>query len=470
MRHAVLLLTCLCGGFLAGPAAGAVVLFAAHPQGAPAWGHEPWRTDGTTEGTQLVEDVNKRGSARASDFVTYRGRVYFSATFSERRKEQRELWRSDGTARGTRLAVDVRPGDRGSELDAITKFRGRLFFTATTGRHGNELRKSDGTPRGTKVVKNIRPGDASSSPQNLNRAGRFLYFTAVDGHGRELWRTNGTAQGTIRLTSGRGTDWKYSELTNVGGKLFFFAGNDRPLPDELWRSDGTRAGTRFVRDIDHWGDPRDQRESYVWSGLVGVGDVAVFLAQDETHGAELWKSEGTRDSTRRLTATPGDAQPSWIGGTYRGEGFFTEWESANAPHDDDVWATDGTRAGTRLVKDFATPSHMGLRFTRYKDRLYFFVSLGPGEELWSTDGTESGTERAATLEDADVIWDSEMRSIGGLIYFIASAEYDDDRPNFEPWRSDGTDAGTFLLKDINPDPWGSGNSKVDVHDMAVVPR
>ena len=54
-------------------------------------------------------------------------------------------------------AVDSDPGD-------LTNVNGTLFFTPTTARHGVELWKSDGTAAGTVLVKDINPGTDSSDP------------------------------------------------------------------------------------------------------------------------------------------------------------------------------------------------------------------------------------------------------------------------------------------------------------------
>ena len=60
---------------------------------------------------------------------------------------------------------------------------GTLFFTADDGTTGRELWKSDGTAAGTVLVKDINPGSASSDPSYLTNVNGTLFFTADDGTG-----------------------------------------------------------------------------------------------------------------------------------------------------------------------------------------------------------------------------------------------------------------------------------------------
>jgi ELWxxDGT repeat protein len=69
-------------------------------------------------------------------------------------------------------------------------------------------------------------------------------------------------------------------LTEVRGRLCFDGGDDTH-GYELWRSDGTEAGTVPVTDIqydDGW---------YPWH-LTGVNDMLFFTGDDGIHGGELW--------------------------------------------------------------------------------------------------------------------------------------------------------------------------------------
>ena len=101
---------------------------------------------------------------------------------------------------------------------------------------GRELWKSDGTEAGTVRVKDINPGSASSDPRDLTNVNGTLFFSAYDGSsGRELWRSDGTEAGTVRVRdifTGSDSSAPY-DLTNVNGTLFFSAADDSSGA-ELW--------------------------------------------------------------------------------------------------------------------------------------------------------------------------------------------------------------------------------------------
>ena len=72
-----------------------------------------------------------------------------------------------------------------------------------------------------------------------------------------------------------------------------------------------------------------------------------------------------------------------------------------------------------------------------------------GRELWKSDGTEAGTVLVKDIKPGD--YDASygptyLTDVGGTLFFTA----DDGTHGAELWKSDGTEAGTVLVKDINP--------------------
>jgi ELWxxDGT repeat protein len=113
-----------------------------------------------------------------------------------------------------------------------------------------ELWKSDGTVEGTVMVKDINlSGD--SNPDNFVVINDILYFSADDGvHGTELWKSDGTAEGTVMIKdiyASLGGSYSGPSVA-MGNNVYFIAG-DETYGAELWKSDGTEGGTVMVKDI-----------------------------------------------------------------------------------------------------------------------------------------------------------------------------------------------------------------------------
>src|SRR5262245_16256098 len=133
---------------------------------------------------------------------------------------------------------------------SLVNVNGTLFFAADDGVHGRELWKSDGTAAGTVMLKDINPNGVSN-PDSMVNVNGIVFFTAHNGtNGRELWKADGTEYGTVLVKDiNPGAVGSYSNgLTNVNGTLFF-AANDGTNGMELWKSNGTPLGTVQVANI-----------------------------------------------------------------------------------------------------------------------------------------------------------------------------------------------------------------------------
>ena len=133
----------------------------------------------------------------------------------------------------------------------LTNVNGTLFFSANDGTNGHELWKSDGTAAGTVLVKDINPAPATATREPdqrqrhavLHGRRRHVRQRAVEDrrHRRRHRARSRTSTPASRAATPR-------NLTNVNGTLFFTA-NDGTHGSELWKSDGTAAGTVLVKDI-----------------------------------------------------------------------------------------------------------------------------------------------------------------------------------------------------------------------------
>jgi ELWxxDGT repeat protein len=96
--------------------------------------------------------------------------------------------------------TSILPSTTASSPSNTINVNGTLYFSATSTAHGIELWKSDGTAAGTVMVKDINPGTASSSLAYFTNVDNILYFRANDGTtGNELWRSDGTSAGTYMV-------------------------------------------------------------------------------------------------------------------------------------------------------------------------------------------------------------------------------------------------------------------------------
>ncbi|MCH1480979.1 MAG: hypothetical protein L7T81_01925 [Candidatus Poseidoniaceae archaeon] len=201
------------------------------------------------------------------------------------------------------MVKDIRSGFTSSSPTSLTAVGNTLYFFANDYTHGSELWKSDGTASGTVMVKDIRSGSTGSNPGDLTAIGNTLYFRADDDtHGSELWKSDGTASGTVMVKDINSlttpTIYLHS-LTAVGNTLYFQA-DDGTNGSELWKSDGTASGTVMVKDI------RSGSTGSNPTLLTAVGNTLYFRANDGSNGKEMWKSDGTSSGTVMVKESAAD--------------------------------------------------------------------------------------------------------------------------------------------------------------------
>jgi ELWxxDGT repeat protein len=131
----------------------------------------------------------------------------------------------------------------------------------------------------------------SSQPIGLITIGPAVFFFATDqGTGLELWKSDGTPCGTVLVKdinpgpndSGAPQLW-YDEMRAVDNTLFFIADDGSHGP-ELWRSDGTAGGTTLVRDIDPSAPVACDSTLVIRTGATANGSLRAAGASDAQYG------------------------------------------------------------------------------------------------------------------------------------------------------------------------------------------
>jgi ELWxxDGT repeat protein len=372
-----------------------------------------------------------------------------------------ELWVTDGTAGGTKLVKDIFSGSNSSMAPlaegTFAVVAGSFYFVANDGSTANEIWKSDGSEAGTVILKDIRPGASLSSvPLGLTAFGSKLIFTAIDGvNGREVYASNGTAPGTVMLSNINPTGGSAPAEFTVVGTTLFFAATDGSGDRELWKTDGTPANTVRVKDI----RPGSTSSNPNW--LTALGNTLYFAANDGT-GRELWKSDGTAGGTVKvqdLSGEPNGSQPTSVVALGSHIIFMTATDSGGS----DLFRTDGTT--TEKLADltaFPVPAPDSTTAPRKLvvagSKLFItFIDPATGRfALWASNGTAAGTLKLRNLQPgasfaSNILNAGLMVGLGGQLFFADK----DQAHGVELWKSDGTQAGTLFVKDINP---GTGNS------------
>jgi ELWxxDGT repeat protein len=184
-----------------------------------------------------------------------------------------------------------------------------------------------------------------------------------------------------------------------------------------------------------------------------LGDLAVFATIDPT-GSRLRTSDGTTTTTIFVfDTTPPFGYPTGL--TTVGSRVVMAFGDATTGTE--LWASDGTAAGTGLVTDIRPgPSGSSPRSFGVVDGVAYFSAAvaGANHELWRTDGSAAGTWQVAEIHASASAGSNPagFAKLGASGAFVFAAT--DGTAGRELWRSDGTAAGTTLVKDIVPGAGG----------------
>ena len=303
---------------------------------------------------------------------------------------------------------------------------------------GIELRVTDGTAAGTKIVKDINPLQdkdigISSNPSNLTVFGDLLYFTAND-------------------DSISGQSYLYqSDGTAEGTQRVLLNGSPFLIPGQF-----TQIEEKFFF--------RSQDKVYVIS-TPGAEPVDLGITDGHilsTSGQKLFVTASSGMKNWLTDGTPGNASSfdlaTGIPFEYKGSLYAYGWKSMadiedaiinnTPPPLRQIWRTNANGENPVSIFNhinpngdpiFGNPSIFGdkLIFTAYNE-----VS---GIEFWESDGTDAGTKLLKDAVPGPNGLDPQItRKVGDRLVFLSS-EGDSSSGVYYLWVTDGTAAGTHRL-------------------------
>jgi ELWxxDGT repeat protein len=380
-----------------------------------------WRSDGTGAGTLAFMQFDFPGTCSGGDFplATTRNFVVFTGYTASTGCEP---WRTDGTARGTFELGDLSPGPSDSNPSGFTATAHHLFFSVFDFQaegNGGSLWVTDGSRAGTKLVAPGFTGQAAA-------VGDTAYLVGgTDETHYGLWRSDGTPAGTQLL---KPIPDFLAYPASAGSTIFFFGA-------DIWASDGTASGTIPLKPL----TPR-----YVPSSVAGA-TLLYFIGANATGDAVLWDSDGTANGTQPLTVA---VHPANLGttpmslGTIGDRLFFSAIDASGV----ELWKSDGTPDSTTRVKDiaegFTTEGSNPRLLVAFKGRVYFATRANGPESVWVSDGTAGGTT-ALPIQSADQVF--QIVTAGDHLYILEGT----NDTSTTLWELDGVGAPSRVTSLMN---------------------
>lgn len=451
-----------------------------------------FRTDGTAAGTSAITGRNNSGFSNPYGMVQVNGIVYFI--------DGERLGRTDGTTEGS-YAIAIGQGantvkpqqlmasgndlyffngtnlgrpvlqlyrwsngqsqpEMVTELNSYTRtmemvlYKGKSYFFAWDADHGTELWQSDGTTAGTHMVVDLTPGAANGAQGSVKVGGDYLYYLSPNGQNIRLASYNATTGTTgIIKDFGPATVTASAGALGSNGQGLYFQWSSFKDGSVVYHTQGTAESTTVLRDLGTSHAPAtDFTDPWVlYNGYY------YFVAHDGEHGQCVWKSDGTTAGTILFKDvhpdTPyGDVANLVVAGNTL---YFSERTASNKPTR--VWRSDGTPEGTvphaELIVD-GSPAHI-LIANAVNGALMVCAENWPyGQRQWLA--VSRGAETAVPCTPLAIIGVKPIYPAVDDTFGLFT--WPSPGVGWELWRTDGTPAGTSMVKDLSPETSATGSA------------
>lgn len=317
-----------------------------------------WVTDGTASGTSVIIPASQE--LRAGEMIWYKSTLYFVAW--DNIAKEWDLWISDGTQAGTKKFKTICPNYTAEKASKFIVAMGKLFFVGSSDTYGDELWVTDGTNAGTYMVKDLYPDTGSGVLSGLHLYKSRLYFRGKESN-KATYNIYSADTSSIRILKKINTEENSTaplfqtpsdDMVIVNNRLMFCT-TDTAGNVELWSTDGTDTGTHMMVDA-------NGTIATSYPHFIGVvNNKLVFSAIGQNSVRKLWVSDGSSAGTYvisnvstavfRNSSTDIGSGEHKIGSVYDNIVYYLASDNV---HGIELWRTDGTDTGTVMVEDFVT--------------------------------------------------------------------------------------------------------------------
>ena len=395
-------------------------------------GYELWKTNGITQNIlKNITTYNK--PSLGSDKKVRVGNVWY---FNGADYHGAELWKSDGTSEGTVLVKDLNSGIFSAIIQEIVAVGSTVYFTAIFSNEDNtRLFKTDGTENGTVEI-NVYDSNVYLYPNYLTPSINKLYFKGYNIGIQTPWISLGSASSTKPLLVNYEYSQAFSNLVSVEDKLFFTSSG-------LWISDGTQENTYKVFGNETVNVPLNpirliefKNKVYFFSQYRDINFVMKYA---------LFESNGTKIGTKIVKEFGQDLISTYLLFLEKTSDKLYFRPTLSYQQNFDLWTSDGTTEGTTFLKTLNAQGNVNLKFSSIGNQFYMFINqqyVAIDNILWTSNGTIDGTKQILQKQNSSIV--SSIASFKCKLYFSLF----DTNYGQELWESDGTNTGTHLTEEI----------------------
>ncbi len=338
-------------------------------------------------------------------------------------------------------------------ISSVALITDKIFFAASTNLSSYSLWVTDGTEANTQQVSTVNVSNFDF-PQFINYNG-FLYFEGSEAStGRELWRSDGTLSGTQLIPTADDTAYSAlgasasvypSSLTLIGDHILYGANTSY---NTFYSSEFISLDTNnlSLSSVFPNGRPTTGNGAINHTGVMAGYTYFHHVVYTPSISSSLYRTDGLNPAQLVKSS---DVLYSHVHDFVEMNGqLYFSWGF------NELWKTDGTEAGTVLIKAFSghighSSSYSGQRnMVALGNQLIFVADDGQGRELWRSDGTTAGTVLVKDLDNTIASTNpTEFTLMNNELFFISAAG---NASTDGLWKTDGTSSGTTRLSAVRP--------------------